>query len=65
MSHFKSQHTDDSAQKLEEMVAEADTGNRVPTTTFAILVLFSLPLIWSAFQLWIGSPLPSQFGIGF
>lgn len=65
MSHLESQHTDDSAQKLEEMVAEADTGNRVPSTYFAILILFSLPLLWSGFQLWIGSPLPSQFGIGF
>ncbi|ADZ90563.1 TRAP transporter permease [Marinomonas mediterranea] len=54
-----------SNDKLEELVAEADTGKRVPTGKVALSLLFVLPLCWSLFQLWIGSPLPSQFGIGF
>ncbi|MBJ7550081.1 TRAP transporter permease [Marinomonas ostreistagni] len=51
--------------KLNEMVAEADTGKRAPTGRFALGLLFLVPLSWSLFQLWIGSPLPSQFGFGF
>lgn len=51
--------------KLDEMVAEADTGKRSPTGRFALGLLFLVPLCWSLFQLWIGSPLPSQFGFGF
>lgn len=53
------------AQELENMVAEADTGNRIPKAFYASLILVLVPLVWSLFQLWIGSPLPSQFGIGF
>ncbi|MGB2064391.1 MAG: TRAP transporter permease, partial [Marinomonas gallaica] len=53
------------ANKLDEMVAEADTGKRSPTGRFALGLLFLVPLCWSLFQLWIGSPLPSQFGFGF
>ena len=51
--------------KLNEMVAESDTGKRAPTGRFALGLLFLVPLCWSLFQLWIGSPLPSQFGFGF
>ena len=51
--------------KLNEMVAEVDTGKRAPTGRFALGLLFLVPLCWSLFQLWIGSPLPSQFGFGF
>ncbi len=51
--------------KLNDMVAEADTGKRAPTGRFALGLLFLVPLCWSLFQLWIGSPLPSQFGFGF
>ena len=51
--------------KLNEMVAESDTGKRLPHGRFALGLLFLLPLCWSLFQLWIGSPLPSQFGFGF
>ncbi|TDO99430.1 TRAP transporter permease [Marinomonas balearica] len=54
-----------SNDKLDELVAEADTGKRMPTGRIALSLLFVLPLCWSLFQLWIGSPLPSQFGIGF
>ncbi|WP_191603158.1 TRAP transporter permease [Marinomonas algicola] len=53
------------AEDLDDLIAEADTGNRQPKSRFAIALLLTLPLIWSLFQLWIGSPLPSQFGIGF
>ncbi|MFT2111436.1 TRAP transporter permease [Marinomonas sp. 2405UD68-3] len=58
-------HTPPSAENLDDMIAEADTGNRKPKSRFAIALLLTLPLAWSLFQLWIGSPLPSQFGIGF
>ncbi|MDE8602594.1 TRAP transporter permease [Marinomonas sp. RSW2] len=54
-----------STDKLDEMIAEADTGKRAPKGHIAIAILFFVPLCWSLFQLWIGSPLPSQFGIGF
>ena len=59
-----SSHTLDT-DKLDELVAEADTGKRAPKGRFALALLFFLPLCWSLFQLWIGSPLPSQFGFGF
>ena len=59
-----SSHTPDT-DKLDELVAEADTGKRAPKGRIAIALLFFLPLCWSLFQLWIGSPLPSQFGFGF
>lgn len=54
-----------SPDKLEELVAEADTGKRNPAGKISIGLLFLVPLMWSLFQLWTGSPLPSQFGIGF
>ncbi|MFD1383474.1 TRAP transporter permease [Rhodanobacter aciditrophus] len=63
MSTHTSQTLD--TDKLDEMVAEADTGKRAPTGRIALALLFLLPLCWSLFQLWIGSPLPSQFGFGF
>ena len=54
-----------SAEQLDDLIAEADTGNRQPKSRFAVALLFLLPLTWSLYQLWIGSPLPSQLGIGF
>lgn len=51
--------------KLDELVAAADTGKRAPKGRIALALLFFLPLSWSLFQLWIASPLPSQFGYGF
>ncbi|GGN32937.1 MULTISPECIES: TRAP transporter permease [Marinomonas] len=54
-----------SPDKLDELVAEADVGKRSPTGKISIGLLFLVPLLWSLFQLWTGSPLPSQFGIGF
>lgn len=65
MLNKESPYKGTSAQELEDLVAEADTGNRIPTAYYAILLLLLLPLFWSIFQLWIGSPLPSRFGIGF
>lgn len=53
------------AEHLDDLIAEADTGNRQPKSRFAVALLFLLPLTWSLYQLWIGSPLPSQLGIGF
>ncbi len=65
MSTNEHLHQGSTAQELEDMVAEADTGNRMPKARYAIIILLLVPLIWSLFQLWIGSPLPSRFGIGF
>jgi len=48
--------------KLQEMVAESDTGGRKPTGVVA-LVLMLVALAWSAFQLWYASPLPFALGI--
>ncbi|KJZ14283.1 MAG: TRAP transporter permease [Marinomonas sp.] len=53
------------SEHLDDLIAEADTGNRQPKSRFAVALLFLLPLTWSLYQLWIGSPLPSQIGIGF
>ena len=49
--------------KLNEMVAEADSGGRKPTGVAAKL-LFAVALGWSLFQLWYASPLPYIFGVG-
>ncbi len=46
------------AKSLEKMVADADTGGRVPQDKFSRAVLFTIPLLWSLFQLWYSSPLP-------
>jgi TRAP transporter 4TM/12TM fusion protein len=55
-------HIDDD---IQDLVAESDTGNRHPKQWYAAFLLLSLPVIWSLFQLWIGSPLPAIFGVGF
>ena len=47
-----------SAEKLEQMVAEMDTGGRAPHGSIPKAVLFFVPLLWSLFQLWYSSPLP-------
>src|SRR5919108_4391161 len=49
--------------KLNEMVAEADSGGRKPTG-IAAKVLFVVALGWSLFQLWYASPLPYVLGFG-
>jgi TRAP transporter 4TM/12TM fusion protein len=48
--------------KLQQMVADSDTGGRNPTGATALLLLL-VALAWSLFQLWYASPLPFTFGI--
>lgn len=45
-------------QKVEDIVAEVDTGGRNPQGTISRNVLFFVPLCWTIFQLWYASPLP-------
>ncbi|MEM7073881.1 MAG: TRAP transporter permease, partial [Pseudomonadota bacterium] len=47
---------------LEDIVADADTGGRMPTDAFGRRALWVLPLCWSIYQLWIASPLPFMVG---
>ncbi len=51
------------ANKLQEMVAEADTGGRAPVGPVAKLIA-GTALAWSLFQLWYASPLPFVFNFG-
>jgi TRAP-type uncharacterized transport system fused permease subunit len=48
-------------KKLQDMIAEADTGGRKPTGIPA-KVLWIVPLVWSIFQLWYASPMPYIIG---
>jgi TRAP transporter 4TM/12TM fusion protein len=48
--------------KLQELVAESDTGGRSPKGAVA-LALMLVALAWSLFQLWYASPLPYTFGV--
>jgi len=48
---------------FERLVAEADTGGRVPTGLAASILLW-VALAWSLFQLWYASPLPFALGFG-
>jgi TRAP-type uncharacterized transport system fused permease subunit len=50
-------------EKLQEMIAEMDTGGRNPTNRIAKGVLFFVPLLWTIFQLWYSSPLPFIFNV--
>ncbi|NJN39572.1 MAG: TRAP transporter permease [Gammaproteobacteria bacterium] len=54
---------DPSAQELQNLVAQADTGGRNPHGIVK-RVLLGAALAWSLFQLWIASPLPFMVGIG-
>ena len=49
---------------LADIVADADTGGRVPQDRLGRNALWYLPLGWSIYQLWIASPLPFMLGIG-
>ncbi len=49
------------ADELQEMIAESDSGARNPTGAFSKKVLFLVPLFWTLFQLWYASPLPFIF----
>ena len=51
-------------EALDDIVAEADTGARAPNDKFSQNVLWYVPLAWSAYQLWIASPLPFILGFG-
>ena len=46
-----------SDEQLQEMVAAADTGARIPHGIQG-KILLGTALVWSLFQLWIASPLP-------
>jgi TRAP transporter 4TM/12TM fusion protein len=50
---------------LQDIVADSDTGGRVPHDRFSNNALWYIPLTWSLFQLWIASPLPFllRFGV--
>ncbi len=50
-------------ESLDQMIADSDTGGRKPTG-FSAKILWYVPLIWTAFQLWVASPLPFIFGWG-
>jgi TRAP transporter 4TM/12TM fusion protein len=47
---------------VDDFIAETDTGARAPNGSFSRGVLWSVPLIWSLFQLWIASPIPYEIG---
>ena len=53
--------TDD--RKLQEMIAESDTGARNPAGIPG-KVLLIVPFVWSLFQLWYASPLPFLLHFG-
>ena len=52
-----------SAEKLDQLVKEADLGGREPAGRIG-LALAVLAGLWSLFQLWYASPLPFTFGFG-
>lgn len=47
---------------LEDMIAESDTGARAPKG-IPHHVLWIVPLVWSLFQLWYSSPLPTMLKV--
>jgi TRAP transporter 4TM/12TM fusion protein len=49
--------------KLNEMVAESDTGSRHPAG-FAGKLVLAVALAWSLFQIWYASPIPYVIGFG-
>ena len=49
--------------RLQQLVAEADTGGRKPRGPVAALLLW-IAVGWSLFQLWYASPLPFALGFG-
>ncbi len=48
-------------EKLQDMIAESDTGARSPTGIPA-KILWAVPLAWAIFQLWYASPMPYIIG---
>ncbi len=59
-----SDQSQDKTSEIDDLVADSDTGGRAPTGAFSKGVLWTTPLGWSLFQLWIASPLPFIVGIG-
>ena len=49
--------------KLQDMIAESDTGARSPSGISA-KVLWFVPLAWALFQLWYASPMPYIVRVG-
>ena len=56
----KNDHAIDQAA-LDEMVASTDSGARSPAGVIGVLLVW-VAFAWSAFQLWIASPLPYMVG---
>jgi len=52
-----------SDERIHEMIAEADTGARIPEGAISKKVLFYVPLLWTLFQLWYASPLPFMLNL--
>lgn len=50
------------SSKLEDMIAESDTGARAPGG-IPHHILWIVPLAWSLFQLWYSSPLPTMLRV--
>lgn len=48
--------------QLDDIIADADTGGRMPQDAFGKRALWILLLTWSLYQLWIASPLPFLVG---
>jgi len=52
-----------SAEDLDDLIAQSDTGARAPTGIVAQILLW-VAFLWSVFQLWIASPLPFMLNFG-
>ncbi|MCL6417489.1 TRAP transporter permease [Aestuariirhabdus sp. Z084] len=48
---------------LQQMIAESDSGSRMPKGLPGAMLLL-VPILWSLFQLWYSSPLPFIFRFG-
>lgn len=61
----QSENTAPESNDLQDIIADSDTGGRMPHDKFSINALWYIPLTWSLFQLWIASPLPFllRFGV--
>lgn len=53
-----------SQEELDDLVASSDTGGRNPSNHGVIVAMAVIAFLWSAFQVWIASPLPYEIGIG-
>ena len=62
MSQDKLKKSGMTDEEVRQLAADSDTGGRKPTGLSAKVVMYAA-LAWSAFQLWIASPLPFSLGI--